>query len=1078
MKNYTHIILAFSFLFTFSHFLKASHGLPLIGMTYTIGTTGVTVSASSDPATCGSGPFWMQTKVSCTPTAFSNVVPEPCIKTYLQNWTGPGVNYNAFPWYNALLNVVNYTGPAGWPDACALEPYNNNFIPYTDLCPGGVYYFASREIVTGGFGSPGPFGPVISFTVPGTPGPTIPGFVSSNPATSPSNPSCGGGVLLTFTPPQGCGPVKALVPGCASCDSIVWRGPTGVIAVNTLTVLVNPLTTTTYTVKYDTCSGAAKVGCGAPYNPLITVYVANTNAVFAAPPILCAGSTANFAAMFPALNDLWTVSPTTSVTPSSGTGPNFSAVFDDPGIYVVTHQAMNGACTDVQSQTITITPGITSSLSTSGGGCAGPSGSGTATISVSTSTVGLTYLWTPSGGAGNVETNIPFNTTYTVTLSNGGCVVTKTVVISNNPPPSVTSFSVTSPLCNGQSNGVVGVNLTSGNPPFSFTWSPTISQTTQTVTGVGAGTYSVMVMDNNGCTTSSIVTVSEPNVLTVTTSPTVSICSGESTTLTATAAGGTPVYSYTWNPGNINGSSPVVAPLATTQYTCILADANGCTTSQTVNVTVGPALTASANSQSICASGGSVTLTPTITGVGNGGPYTYSWSNSATTSSISVAAGSVPGTTTLTLTISDGCTIPSATAVFTIVTTTAPSVSSFNVIQPFCNGDATGTIAANLSGGSAPFSFIWSPTITQTTQTVTAIAAGTYSVNVTDIAGCTTSSVVNVSQPSAITLTTTANATICAGTSMMLNASPSGGTPGYSYVWNPGNTTTPQALANPTASTVYTCEVMDAHGCIQSQTTAVTVKPVLTATGVASAMCMGDSLLLTPTITSPGNGGPYTYSWSNGATTSATMVYGTLPTSTNYTLTISDGCTVPSATAVFTIATNPPPTANITADSLVGYAPLAVHFTDLGTGGNTFSWNFGNGSTSTSQQPPAQTYQTGGTYQVIYSSTSSSGCVAYDTLSILVIDVIPQIIVPNVFTPNGDKANDFFAVSGINVTSFECSVFNRWGKLVFTSSDIKNAWDGKINGNSADEGTYFFIIKAGGSVGEDIKQQGYVTLFR
>lgn len=1078
MKKSTRFILLFSFLISLSQLLKASHGLPIVNPTYTIGATGVTVSGFSDPATCGSGPYWMQTKLTCDPSLFANIPPDACLNTYLQNWAGPGTNFNSFPWFNSILNVPNYNLASSWPDQCVLEPYNNVFIPFADLCPGKVYYFATREVVTGSNGI-GPFGAVNSFTVPGAAPTCTPGFISSNPATSASNPSCGGGVLLTINPPMGCKEKLTPIPGCSTCDSIVWWGPSGVIAVNTLTLMVNPTSTTTYTVGWDTCSPINKVNCATcPFNKTITVFVANTNAMFAGPPTLCAGSTANFIAVLPSLTDIWTVSPTTSVTPAFGSGPMFSAVFDDPGVYVVTHQSMNGSCMAMHSQTITITTGITSSLSTSGGGCAGPSGFGTATISVSSSTVGLTYSWTPSGGTSNVQTNIPFNTTYSVTMSNGGCVVTKTVQITNNPPPTVTSFSVTSPLCNGQSNGIVVANLTSGNPPFSFTWSPTITQTTQTVTGVGVGTYSVLVLDNNGCTTTSVVTVSEPTVLTLTTSSNATICSGNSTTLTASAAGGTSAYSYTWNPGNLSGASVAVTPSASAQYTCTLNDGNGCSVTQTVDITVGLPLTVAASSQSICASSGSVILTPTITSAGNGGPYTYTWSNGATTSTISVPADVTPGADSFTVTVSDGCTSPSAVSVFTVVTTTAPSVSSFNVIQPFCNGDATGTISANLTGGSTPFTFTWSPTITQTTQTVTGVAAGTYSVLVLDVAGCSTSSVVTVSEPTALTLTTTANATICAGTSMLLNASPSGGTPGYSYVWNPGNTTTPQALANPTANTVYTCDIMDANGCTQSQTTSVTVKPTLTATGTAIAMCVGDSVLLTPTITSPGNGGPYTYSWSNGATTPTVMVYGSAPTSTNYVVTLSDGCSQPSATAVFTVATNPPPVVNIVADSLIGNAPLTVNFADLGSGGNTFNWNFGNGSTSSSQNPIPQTYQTGGTYQVIFTSTSSTGCIARDTLSIVVIDLIPEIIVPNVFTPNGDRANDFFAVKGTNITSFECSVFNRWGKLVFKSSDISNPWDGKINGSPADDGTYFYIIKASGAVGEEIKNQGYVTLFR
>lgn len=1080
MKTHTRIILLLSIFISLSQLLKASHGLPIVNLSYTIGATGVTISGSSDPATCGSGPYWMQTKLACDPSLFANIPPDACLNSYLQNWTGPGTSFNSFPWFNSILNVPNYNLASSWPDQCVLEAYNNVFIPFADLCPGKVYYFATREVVTGSNGI-GPFGPINSFTVPGAAPTCTPGFISSNPATSPSNPSCGGNVLLTINPPNaGCKEKLTPIPGCSTCDSIVWWGPSGVIAVNTLTLMVNPTSTTTYTVGWDTCSVINKVSCATcPFNKTITVYVANTNAMFAGPPTLCAGSTANFIAMLPGSTDLWTVSPTTSVTPSVGSGPSFSAIFDDPGIFVVTHQSMNGACMDVQSQTITITPGITSSVSTSGGGCSGPSGFGTATVSVTSSTVGLTYSWAPSGGTSNVETNIPFNATYTVTMSNGGCVITKTVQISNNPPPSVTSFSVTSPLCNGQSNGVVSVNLTSGNAPFSFTWSSTISQTTQTVTGVGAGTYSVFVLDNNGCSTSSVVTVSEPSVLTLTTSSNATICSGNTTTLSASAVGGTSAYSYTWNPGNLNGSTPVaVTPSATSQYTCIVNDANGCSVTQTVDVTVGPVITASANSQSICAASGSVILTPTLTSAGNGGPYTYTWSNGATTPTISVPANATPNVDNYTVTISDGCTAPSATAIFTVVSTTAPSVSSFNVVSPLCNGLSTGIVSVNLSGGTAPYSFTWSPTITQTTQTVTGVGAGTYSVIVSDNAGCSTSSVLTVSQPSALTLTISPSTTICSGASAILNAMASGGTPTYFYTWNPSNTTTPLAVMIPTATTVYTCEVVDVKGCLQIQTTTVTVKSALTVSGTASAMCMGDSMVLVPTITSPGNGGPYAYSWNTGATTPTVMVYGSVPTSTNYVVTVSDGCTVPSAAGVFTVATNPPPLVNIVADSLVGYAPLTVNFDDLGIGGTTFNWDFGNGSYSTSQHPSSQVYPTGGTFQVTYTSTSSTGCIARDTLSILVIDLVPEIIVPNVFTPNGDRANDLFAVKGTNITSFDCSVFNRWGKLVFSSSDVKNSWDGKINGNPADEGTYFYIIKASGAVGDEIKQQGYVTLFR
>ena len=841
MKTLLRSLLLSLFFLVSTKVLHATHGLPIVNLTYTIGTTGVTIAGYSDPATCGPpGPYWMQAKVSCNPTSFSNALPEACAETHLQNWTGPGVTYNAFPWYSSLLNIPNYTAGAGWVDQCVLEPYHNIFIPYSELCPGKVYYFAVRELVTSS-NSIGPFSAVVSFTVPGTPVPDIPGSITSAPSTSPSNPSCGGSVLLTLVPPQGCGPKKTIPPGCTVCDTIVWRGPGGtVIAVNTLTVLVNPITTSTYTVSWDTCNPARKVGCGAPFIPTITVFVANVNAIFSAPPTVCAGTTLNLFSIFPAPFDLWTVSPTTSVTPASSTLPFFNPTFDLPGNYVITHQSADGPCSNTYSTNITVTPGILTSISTGGGGCGSSGTAGSATVSVLTGTAGITYTWSPSGGNGPVATGLSFNTPYSVTISNGGCTITKTVQISNNAGPVVNSFSVTPPGCNGQAGGTISANITGGNPPFSYTWTPGISQHTQTVTGIGAGTYSLVVVDNNGCSTSATVSVSQPAALSVNATGQATICAGSTTTLSANASGGVPPYSYSWNPGGLGGTSVGVSPGSTTRYSCTVIDANGCAQIQTVDVQV---------------------------------------------------------------------------------------------------------------------------------------------------------------------------------------------------------------------------------------------KPVLTASVSVQNLCFGDSVFLSPVITNPGTGGPYTYSWSNGSTASSIVVHASTSPGTNlYSLTLSDGCS-PAVVLTFTVVTNSHPTASISADSLAGNAPLTVHFTDNGTGGGIFNWNFGNGNSANTQQASTQ-YTSGGNYIVTYTVTNAEGCSDYDTLSIQVNDLAPLLIIPNVFTPNGDGVNEYFEVKGINLSSYDCSIYNRWGKAVFQSNDQKNTWDGKVNGAPAEEGTYFYVIKAGGRTGEDLKKQGYVTLFR
>jgi gliding motility-associated-like protein len=842
-KLNTYLLLIIVLIATSTKSLKASHGLPLVGFSYTIGATGVTISGSSDPATCGSGPFWMQTKVTCSPSLFPNTPLDACLKSYLQFWTGAGTSFNSFPWFNSLLNVPGYTAALGWSDGCVLEPYTSTFIPFTDLCPGKVYYFSSREIVGGSGGASyfGPFGPVNSFTVPGVSTPCTPGFITSSPPTSPGAPSCGGSILLTFTPPTGCQEKKTLIPGCSVCDTIVWWGPLGVIAVNTPTIIVNPLSTTTYTVGWDTCSPIRKVQCSCGLlNPVITVYVANTNALFSSPPTLCSGSTANLISLASGV-DTWSVNPTTGVSPPTSGLSTFNPVFSTPGSYTITHMASNGPCNSISSNVITITPGISSSITTAGGGCGLPSGTGSATVAVSTSTVGLTYAWSSAVSSSSVASGLVFGTVYTVTLSNGGCTITNTLQVNNNPSPVVSSFSVSPVLCFGQSTGSIVANITSGNPPFICAWSPIITTTSNIVNGCAAGTYSLTVTDLNGCTTNSVVTVTQPAILSLSLgSNTTTLCNGNSATLTNTLTGGTPIYTYTWNPGGLSGPGPkIVTPATTTEYTVIGQDANGCIISNTITINVLAPLSISGSSQTLCLG------------------------------------------------------------------------SNANLI-------CTGTISPSLT-----------------------------------------------------------------------------------YTWLP----------------------------VAGSTSSITVPN--TVVGVQS-----------------------------------------------YTAIVSDGCSVPTTTVVFTVSTSPNPIANISADSLVGLAPLTVNFSDAGSGGTSFNWNFANGSTSINHNPGPQIFNFGGIYLVTYSVTNSFGCSAYDSLYIKAIDAEAIIIIPNVFTPNGDKSNDFFMIKGANIVNYECLIYNRWGKLVFSSTDLKLSWDGKINGSLADEGTYFYVIKCSGAAGNEIKKQGSVTLFR
>jgi gliding motility-associated-like protein len=103
---------------------------------------------------------------------------------------------------------------------------------------------------------------------------------------------------------------------------------------------------------------------------------------------------------------------------------------------------------------------------------------------------------------------------------------------------------------------------------------------------------------------------------------------------------------------------------------------------------------------------------------------------------------------------------------------------------------------------------------------------------------------------------------------------------------------------------------------------------------------------------------------------------------------------------------------------------------------------------------------------------------AMDTAVIIVTDAT-SIIIPNIFSPNGDGINDEFIITTTGMNSLHCDIFNRWGQLVFTLTSFNQSWDGKMsNGNQATEGTYFFMLKAVGTDGKNYDRQGTITLVK
>jgi gliding motility-associated-like protein len=660
--------------------------------------------------------------------------------------------------------------------------------------------------------------------------------------------------------------------------------------------------------------------------------------------------------------------------------------------------------------------------------------------------------------------------TYFVTVSDAVapgvfCTARDTIVVTQ--PAALTASALASnATCNGINNG--SINLTFAGTGNTFVWSN--GSTTEDISGLAVGTYQVTATSSTGCTATTSATITQPSAITSSTVTVTDATCSAGGTVDISASGGTGALTYSWSNG---ANTQDISGVSAGSYTVTITDANSCTITNGPNVVVAigtPSASTTVNSVS-CNGGNNGSIDLSVNG---GTPnYVYAWSNGANTQDIS---GLAAGNYSVTVTDNIGCTATQTNIVISQPTAITVTNTSANLS---CNGSNNGNILVTVSGGTGAYTYQWSNG--STSEDLNNIAAGTYSLTVSDANGCIRNlGPINITQPTALVIsnvsTTIAN---CGQPDGSITLSVNGGTGSYTYNWSNGANTED---INSLAEGSYTLTVTDANGCQVTQIVTVAGSGDISITLTAVDENCGQPNTGSVDLTVSGGTLPLIYNWSNGANTEDinAVSAGTY----SVTVTDSDGCTVSDSDIVnssFQPSLNAGVLNSLATDTTITWGDPTILTGGTAENGVTYAWtsigisnaNFSAAdSIVTTVQPDDD-----GVYQFIITATSADGCVTTDTLNVTVQANNPSI--PTAFSPNDDGLNDLFEVVNMKKSFIrEFKIYNRWGKLVYDNA-TEAAWDGKFNGVEQPREVYMYTISWESSTGAGlVLKRGTVTLMR
>lgn len=846
-----------------------------------------------------------------------------------------------------------------------------------------------------------------------------------------------------------------LLANTENAVSFSWTPAEGLSDPTIANPVASPNTTTTYVVTAtDDCGNSQTDEVTVQVRPSIGAVSVNNDQT------ICANETVQLNAIAEnAENFSW--APTTGLS-----NPNIAnplATIETTTTYTVT---VSDICGNIQTDEVILTtrPNV-SSLNV-----------GNDVIICQTASVqltanaenGSTFLWIPAIGLSdsniaNPIANPDVTTTYSVEVSD---------VCGNSLTDSMTVALKPSVIVNAGNDGIIcedesiqlNAILENGT---NFQWTPSVGLNDPNIANPMASpdvstTYVVSVTDDCGNIQTDSILISVRPSVTLNASNDETICQSESVQLNAATENG---RDFRWTPSvglsDPDIANPMASPDETTTYVVTVNDGCGNPITDSVVVSVRPSVSVDVgNDRMICANE-SVQLSTIFENAQD-----FQWTPTVGLSDPSIAnpIATPSSTTAYILTSSDGS-ICVAQDTIIVQVNELPNVDA-GEDESICVGES---LELQANGGQ---DYEWMPMPEISNQhtanpSVTPSKTTTYVVEGTDINGCKNKDSLTVFVNPLPEISTGGDQSICAGEETMLF-----GEGGVTYDWFPieglSDATSANSLANPTKSTSYTLTGTDANGCENTATVLINVKPRPQAEGLDEyEICEGDMAVLSVS-------GGESYHWSTGEKGSSISVNPTENTSF-WVIPKTNGCEGDTLFTQVTVVKLPELEVEIS--EIKGFSPLEVTFMNLSQYATSYSWEFGDGTTSM-EENPTHTYKMPGTYSPRLTGENRLGCTV--SLELGEIEILePPFAFPNAFTPNGDGINDEFDTRVGEVSRYEIMIFNRWGNLIFQTNDPQDHWQGTYKGASVPEGVYVFKLKAARPFStRQIEVNGTVTLFR